>query len=75
MPLMIGTYDSKKDVSDLKLDPLFWRRVLWKNYFFTGYRTHFIRSSSAGVWRVMAAITRSKRFRAGISFYAWLLRN
>ena len=26
----------KKDVSDLKLDPLFWRRVLGKNYFFAG---------------------------------------
>jgi len=28
----------KEDVSDLKLDPLFWRRVLWKNYFFASYR-------------------------------------
>ena len=29
----------KKDVSDLKLDPLFWRRVLWKNHFLASYRT------------------------------------
>ena len=35
----------KKDVSDLNLDPLFWRRVLGKNYFFASYRIH----SSAAV--------------------------
>jgi hypothetical protein len=43
----------KKDVSDLKLDPIFWRRVLGKNYFFASYRLH----PSAGMWRVMATIT------------------
>ena len=44
----------KKDVSDLKLDPLFWRRVLGKNYFFTGYRIH----SSAAVRPVCGALWR-----------------
>src|ERR1700687_6145820 len=29
----------KKDVSDLKLYPLFWGRVLGKNYFFASCRT------------------------------------
>jgi hypothetical protein len=29
----------KKDVSDLELDPLFWRCVLGRNYFFASYRT------------------------------------
>ncbi len=29
----------KKDVSDLELDPLFWRYVLGRNYFFASYRT------------------------------------
>jgi hypothetical protein len=61
----------KRDVSDLKLNPLFLRGVLGKNYFFASYRIH----PSAGVWRVITAITRSKRFRAGISFCAWPLRN
>src|SRR6516162_3385710 len=44
----------KKDVSDLKLDPLFWRRVLGKNYFFAGYRIH----SSAAVRPVCGALWR-----------------
>ena len=44
----------KKDVSELKLDPLFWRRVLGKNYFFAGYRIH----SSAAVRPVCGALWR-----------------
>ena len=44
----------KKDVSDLKLDPLFWRRVLRKNYFFASYRIH----PSAAVRPVCGALSR-----------------
>ena len=44
----------KKDVSDLKLDPLFWRRVLWKNHFFASYRSH----PSAAVPQVCGALSR-----------------
>ena len=44
----------KEDVSDLKLDPLFWRRVLWKNYFFASYRIH----PSAAVRQVCGALSR-----------------
>jgi hypothetical protein len=29
----------KKDVNDLELDPLFWRCVLGKHYFFASYGT------------------------------------
>src|ERR1700758_2336446 len=43
----------KKDVSDLKLDFLFWRRVLGKNYFFTSYRFH----PSAAVPQVCGALS------------------
>src|SRR6266436_8398113 len=44
----------KKDVSDLKLDPLFWRRVLGKNYFFASYRIH----PSAAIRPVCGALSR-----------------
>jgi hypothetical protein len=44
----------KKDVSDLKLDPLFWRRVIGKNYFFASYRIH----PSAAVPQVCGALSR-----------------
>jgi len=44
----------KKDVSDLKLDPLFWRRVLGKNYFFASYRIY----PSAAVPQVCGALWR-----------------
>jgi len=44
----------KKDVSDLKLDPLFWRRVLGKNDFFASYRIH----PSAAVRQVCGALSR-----------------
>ena len=44
----------KRDVSDLKLDPLFWRRVLGKNYFFASYRIH----PSAAVPQVCGALSR-----------------
>jgi hypothetical protein len=44
----------KKDVSDLKLDPLFWRRVLRKNHFFASYRIH----PSAAVRPVCGALLR-----------------
>ena len=43
----------KKDVSDLKLDRLFWRRVLRKNYFFASYRIH----PSAAVRPVCGALS------------------
>jgi len=43
-----------KDVSDLKLDPLFWRRVLGENYFFASYRIH----PSAAVPQVCGALWR-----------------
>ena len=72
---MIGTYRVKKYVSDLKLDPLFWVRVLRKNDFFASCRSDPSAAVPAGAWRVIAAITKSKRFRAGINFCAWLLRN
>ena len=65
----------KKDVSDLKMDSLFWGSVLRKNYFFASCRTDPSAAVPPGAWRVIAAITRSKHFRAGISFCAWLLRN
>ena len=42
----------KEDVTDLKLDPLFWRRVLGKNYFFASYRIH----PSAAVPQVCGAL-------------------
>jgi hypothetical protein len=45
---------AKKDVSDLKLDPLFWGRVLGKNYFFAGCRT----DPSAAVQTVRGALSR-----------------
>ena len=45
--------DSHENVI-LKLDPLFWRRVLGKNYFFAGYRIH----SSAPVRPVCGALWR-----------------
>ena len=44
----------KKDVSDLKLDFLFWRRVLRKNYFFASYRI----DPSAAVPQVCGALSR-----------------
>src|SRR4029077_1029798 len=44
----------KEDVSDLKLDPLFWRRVLGKNYFFASYRIH----PSAAVRQACGALSR-----------------
>ncbi len=44
----------KRDVSDLKLDPLFWRRVLRKNDFFASYRIH----PSAAVPQVCGALSR-----------------
>jgi hypothetical protein len=52
----------KKLVSDLKLDPLFWRRVLGKKRFFASYRIHPSPAVRPGVCRVIAAITRLKRF-------------
>ena len=60
----------KKDVSDLKLDSLILEACSREKLFFRKLSNPSIRSSSAGVWRVIAAITRSKRFRAGISFCA-----
>src|SRR5208337_4795273 len=44
----------KKDVSDLKLNPLFWGRVLGKNYFFASCRT----DPSAAVPPVCGALWR-----------------
>src|SRR5208282_3396309 len=44
----------KKDVSDLKLNPLFWGRVLGKNYFFASCRT----DPSAAVPPVCGALSR-----------------
>src|SRR5271155_3619361 len=44
----------KKDVSDLKLDPLFWGRVLGKNYFFASCRTY----PSAAVRSVRGPLSR-----------------
>ena len=65
----------KKDVSDLKLYPLFWGRVLGKNYFFASCRA----DPSATVPPLRGALSRrlqkSKRFRGGISFCAWPLLN
>ena len=51
---MIGAYESKKDVSDLKVDPLFWRRVLGENYFLASYRI----DPSAAVPQVCGALSR-----------------
>src|ERR1700751_2591089 len=65
----------KKDVSDLKVDPLFLRRVLGKNYFFTSYRIH----PSAAVPQVCGALSWQLQgqsvFVLRISFCAWPLRN
>src|ERR1700675_3049918 len=54
MPLKDRYLRVKKDVSDLKLDPLFWGCVLRKNYFFTGYRS----DPSAAVPPVRGALSR-----------------
>ena len=44
----------EKDVSDLKLDPLFWRGVIGKNYFFASCRV----DPSAAVLPVCGALSR-----------------
>src|SRR5271166_3113077 len=54
MPLENRHLRVKKDVSDLKLDPLFWGRVPGKNYFFASCRT----DSSAAVPPVRGALSR-----------------
>src|SRR5271166_3193872 len=54
MPLKNRDLRVKKDVSDLKLDPLFWERVLGKNYFFASCRT----DPSAAVRPVRGALSR-----------------
>ena len=61
----------KKDVSDLKLDPLFWRRVLGKTIF--SQVIEFIHPQQFG--RCVARYGGNYKVKAGISFYAWLLRN
>jgi len=58
----------KKDVSNLKRDALFWGRVFGKNYFFASCRTDPSATVPPVCWRAIMAITRSNRFRAGISF-------
>src|SRR5271165_4255338 len=54
MPLKNRDLRVKKDVSDLKLDPLLWERVLGKNYFFASCRT----DPSAAVRPVRGALSR-----------------
>ena len=66
---------AKEDVSDLELDPLFWGRVLGKNNFFASCRADPSATVPPMRGCAIAAITKSKRSRAGISFCAWRLLN
>jgi hypothetical protein len=57
----------KTEVSDLKLEPLFWRRVLGKNYLFASYRIQVAALQLQWTTNRNRSLATAKKYKSGRS--------